>query len=212
MSWKNVVESGDLWETTPARVRRPRSLAGQFRFAYSVTTFAVLAAASGLLYWELVNLAMQEDEQDLSGKIAVVSRLLQEGAVARERLKPEVEWEPAAQSFSPILVRVLLPDGRVPAETPGMSSVLPASAFAELRRTGRPSKGMTALRSSTGRPFCGLVATVSAGTNAYIIEAAIDRTGEEALFAGYRYWILIVLGSGLAACAFIGHSIARRGL
>src|ERR1041384_6517588 len=192
MSWKNVVGSGDVRETTPAEGRRPWSLAAQFRVAYCVSAFVVLAVACGLLDWELVNLAIQEDEQDLSEKISVVSRMLRDGAVTRERLKPEVEWEPTAQSCSPILVRVLLPDGRVLAETPGMSSVLPASAFTELRRKGSPSEGMKELRSPTERPFCGRVATVSAGADAYIIEAAIDRTGEEALFAGYRHWILIV--------------------
>jgi two-component system heavy metal sensor histidine kinase CusS len=193
----------------------PWSLAARLTAWYAGSAFLLLLVATGFLYWVLVRNFEEEDDQYLTEKINVVQTLLRDRAGDAAVLEWEVDEESVTRPFVLVLVRVLDQSGRIVAETKGMSALAPPDALREVPMiVGKLGRG-AAIRASQGRHLRVLCAQVAGGSGKrqnYTIQAALDRTYEENLLAGYRRRLWLVLGLGLILCALAGYGIARRGL
>src|SRR5438105_18380 len=108
---------------------RPWSLAARLTAWYGLASFAMIAAATGFLYWALVANLDREDDDFLADKINILGKLLRERPNDLRMLKEEVEWEPAARQYGMVYIRILRSDGRLLLETPGMAAAIPARFF-----------------------------------------------------------------------------------
>ena len=196
-------------KTAPDRSTGHWSLATRLTIWYAGSAFLLLAVAAGILYRVLVETLDVEDKQDLAEQMGALQKILKDRPLDVAALRKEVEDESATPSFSPLFVRVLDRTGHSLVETPGMSVMLPANAFPS-RPVGRSGETqVVALRAAHGRDFRGLTAVVE---HDYLIQMAVDRAGDVNLLSIYRQRLALVLGNGLFICAFIGHTIARRGV
>jgi two-component system, OmpR family, heavy metal sensor histidine kinase CusS len=185
------------------------SIAARLTAWYTATAFSLVLVATGLLYWTLVQNMRDEDQRRLADKVQVLRTLLHERGSDAAALK-EVEWEWAAREYEQVYVRVLTDRGETLVETPGMATALPASALTSLPPSSeRPAE----VRGIDGRRFR-TVSASAGGTPAprQIVQVAIDLAHEQEILAAYRRRLWLVLGLALAASAFVGHAIARRGV
>ncbi len=180
---------------------------------YTLSVFVLLAAASTLLYWDLRNNLLAQDESFLTYKAQVLTALLEHRPLERSAVDQEVleEAEISGQSPAPFFLRVLDDKGSLVDETPGMGTIIPVSAF-QGTHDGAPhgyrwrSNKLTFLLASVAVPGS---ATEARGWH---IQAALNVTTHEALLAGYRRDLGGVLASGLLVAALAGAWITRRGL
>jgi two-component system heavy metal sensor histidine kinase CusS len=180
---------------------------------YTLSVFVLLAAASALLYWGLRSDLLQQDEDFLAHKVQVLTVLLERSPVERSGVDQEVleEAEISGQSPTPFFLRVLDDRDRLIDETPGMSTVLPVTAFPRAlfgatQVTSRRSGKMTFLQTTIA------VAGVPVVAPGWHLQAALNISSHDALLARYRRDLGIVLVSGLLVAAIVGGWIARRGL
>jgi len=204
MSLKNVPEPAAPW-----------SLAARLTAWYAGSAFLLILAATGFLYWALVNNLDREDDQYLADKVHILRVFIREKPHDATPLKQEAEWEGAVSQHAQFYVRILDERGRPIVETPGMREELAPGIFpAADAADAEPGRGVE-IRSPSGKSFRILAARASTGNSAgadRVIQIALDRTYEEDLLAGYRTDLWIVLGIALLVCAGAGYWIARRGL
>lgn len=174
---------------------------------YTLSVLSLLAVAAAVLYFGLERNMRQEDEGFLTYKIRVLTALLARQPLDRAAVGQEVreEAEISSRSQSPYCLRVLDLKDHVVDETPGMGAATPLSVFPPAL-AGAPSSGRWI--SGTGRRFLLAAARVPG----WRIQAALDVSSREALLAGYRHDIGIVLAGGLLVAACTGAAITRRGL
>ena len=196
------------------RPTAPWSLAARLTAWYAGTTFLLILAATGFLYWALLTNLDREDDEFLTDKVHILRTFIRDRPHDATPLKQEAEWEWAASQHAQFFVRILDENRRPVVETPGMSEELAFEIFpAAIASDSQPGKGME-VRSKAGKSFRILAARASSGGVGAdrVIQVALDRTYEEDLLAGYRRNLWIVLGTALIACSLVGYRIARRGL
>lgn len=182
---------------------RSGSLAVRLTVWYTASAFAVVLAASGSLYWALVDNLEREDAESLADQVDVLRILLREYPGDLRVLKQEVEVETVGRKNPRLLLRILGPDGRVLTETPGMARELPSGAFPS------PEDGRVAdLRAALGTSF----EVLAARAEGHVIQVALDATREEQLLASFRLRMFPILAAALVLSALVGHRIARRGI
>jgi two-component system heavy metal sensor histidine kinase CusS len=185
------------------------SIAARLTAWYTAAAFSLVAIATGLLYWTLIENMRDDDQRRLADKVQVLQTLLRERGSNPEALK-EVEFEWGARDYEQVFVRVLTDRGETLVETPGMAAVLPASTLTALPLAlEQPMQ----VRGADRRVFRAVTA-VAGGDAAlrHVIQVAIDLAHEQEMLAAYRRRIWLVLGLALALSAFVGHAIARRGV
>jgi two-component system heavy metal sensor histidine kinase CusS len=204
MSSKNNLKPTTSW-----------SLAARLTAWYAGTTFLLILAATGFLYWALLTNLDREDDQYLTDKVHILRAFMRDRPDDATPLRQEAEWEWAASQHAQFSVRILDGDGRAVVETPGMDKDVPPGIFpAAVAADAEPGKGLE-VRTESGRSFRILAAQAAVGGRAdtyRVIQVALDRTYEEDLLAGYRRNLWIVLGAALFLCTVVGYRIARRGL
>lgn len=180
---------------------------------YTLSVFVLLAAASAFLYWELASNLFRQDKDFLAYKMRVLTVLLERRPLDRSAVDQEVleEAEISGQSPAPFFLRVLDNRGRLVDETPGMSTIVPVSAFRSAqdsapRRHRWRSGGLTFLLALIAVPG------PSADARDWQVQAAMNVSAHESLLAGYRRDLAVVLVSGLLVAALVGDWITRRGL
>ncbi len=179
------------------------SLAVRLTVWYTASAFAIVLAASGFLYWALVDNLEREDADVLADQVEVLRILLREYPGDLRVLKQEVEVETVGRQNPRLLLRIQGPDGRVLTETPGMARELPPEVFpspAEGRVAGR--------RAASGTSF----ELLAAHAEGYVIQVALDATREQQLLADFRLRMFPILAAALFLSALVGHRIARRGI
>jgi two-component system heavy metal sensor histidine kinase CusS len=181
---------------------------------YTVCVFVLLSAASAFLYWGLEQSMDQEDRDYVAQKMQVLTLILQKRPLDRPALEQEVrvEGQIAERSRSPFLSRVLDQKGQILLETPGMSSIVPASVFPD---AGTAESVQKQWRSSQDVIYVLGAATVSSAipaSPAWRIQAALNVGSDDDILVRYRRDILIVLVGGLLGAAALGAWITRRGL
>ncbi len=177
----------------------PASLALRLSGWYAGSAFALLAVATGVLYWALVTASDNQDDQYLEEKINTLATLLANKDF--RTVQWEVQGESTTRPSSVILSRVLRAGGALVVETVGMGTELPAGRFL---RNGVSEE----VPGTSGRPF----RIRSERLPDYTLQVAIEVTHEQRLLTEYRQRLWIVLAVGLLASVLIGHQIARRGI
>src|SRR6266852_4768634 len=113
----------------PERRGASWSLAARLTAWYAGSAFLLILAATGFLYWALVNNLNREDDQYLADKVHILRVFIREKPHDPTPLKQEAEWEGAVSQHAQFYVRILDESGRPIVETPGMREDLPPDAF-----------------------------------------------------------------------------------
>src|SRR5438094_2396975 len=114
-----------------------RSIAWQLILLFTLATALLLASGLGVFYWLVVRHAFAEDNAVLADKISALSADLHESGpdIFAEELRGH-----RASEHSAYWIRMLDAEGRIYAETPGMSHLLPPEIFPP------PQKSESAIR------------------------------------------------------------------
>lgn len=194
---------------------RPLSIALRMTLWYALSTFALIAVATGLLYLVLVDSMYREDLRDLADNLNNARLLLQLSPTTRFHPLPaqRPSWAPAHQPE--IELRVLDSNARILTETPGMAEKLPPPTPAELATIRSAHGEKRDVVSRSGEPFLSLVVPVpgpGAHPPQWFLQVAMDRAHDEYLLARYRERLWLVLGISLVLCSLVGYLIARGGM
>jgi two-component system heavy metal sensor histidine kinase CusS len=203
MSSKTAAES--------AMRRRAWSLAARLTAWYAGSSFALILAATGFLYWALAASLDRQADESLGDEMRVLRAALQHHPDDSSTIRWEAEEEGQARQHTQLQVRITDGAGMALYETPGMGRLLPPDAFPA--PAAEPGAGIE-YRSPEGRSFRVMaVAAEEAGPQTSpVIQVAMDRTAEARLLADYRRNLAGVLGVALVVCAATGYRIARRGM
>jgi two-component system heavy metal sensor histidine kinase CusS len=185
-----------------SRPAEPRSIASQLVLLFTLAAAFLLSCGLGALYWIVVRHAFEEDNEVLADKVAAVRADLSAPggtSVVAEQLKSTRAGERAAY-----WVRVLDSTNHLLVETPGMSTVLPASVFVEGKKP--------ADFHSAGRLFSLVSSDHQTAADHFKIQVAQDRTADEQFIKQFAMLLAAVLALGAAAAAIIAWSVTHRGL
>jgi len=175
----------------------------------------MLVAAATYLYWSLVKDVERDDNDFLANKIQECRRLLGEGPKDAPLLAHEIQTEAAASQFIKYFVRLVDSRGQPALETPGMSRLLPMAAFpAPIEVWQTPSQGEVR-KSLAGAHFLLMAGRATAQGESEperTVQVALDVSSDEALIAGYRWKLLVVVVLGVLFSGMAGVLVARRGL
>jgi two-component system heavy metal sensor histidine kinase CusS len=189
------------------------SLATRLTLWYTASAFALVALASGILYWALVADLAREDDDELAEKIRILRELV-DSRTSLDSVKELVEVGWVSRQHAQIYARVGDGAGGTILETPGMGQLLRSDVFPPAPPDGGFAAG-TDVRSSQDKVFR-LMSAATGVTPAraapLVIQVALDRTPEVELIDRYRLILWIVLGTASLACAVLGYQIARHGL
>lgn len=185
------------------------SLAARLTLWYALSAFVLILAATGYLYWSLARNLEREDDGTILDQIQMLRVLLRDHPEDSAGIRQEVEVESGARQHSRMFIRILDPEGRAVAETPGMAGRLPPGVFPEPQE-GRQGVAVRvdqeAFRVMSARvPFGGPGRT-------RVVQVAFDRGEEEKLLHQFRSRLAPMLAVSLALCGLVGYQIARRGL
>jgi two-component system, OmpR family, heavy metal sensor histidine kinase CusS len=197
-----------------ARARSPWSIGARLALWYTAATFVLVAIATGLLYWVLVTNVDREDDQFLVDTVQIMRALIRERPNDVAALRQEVDWEGTARRYAHVFVRVLNEDGTLIIETPGATAIIARHPLLPADGSTEPGPGIDTT-SPAGAPYRMLAAWAPLGAEGRerrLIQIALDRTTERQLLAEYRSRLWAVLAVALMASAFVGYTIARRGM
>jgi two-component system, OmpR family, heavy metal sensor histidine kinase CusS len=180
---------------------------------YTIFVFVLLAAASAFLYSGLERRMGQESREYLVQKVQILGEILQDQELSGPDIKQEV-WEEAEISDrlqSSFFLRVLDAKEQLVAETPGMASELPISAFPTADSTEPKLRRHSVARqdfllASAAMPL------ISRASSRLYIQAALNVSSEQSLLSSYRRYIAGVLACGLLIASAVGAVITRHGL
>lgn len=182
----------------------PRSIATQLVVLFTICAALLLTCSLGTFYWIVVRHAFEEDNAVLADKVAGLRtelrqpdglRLLDSELKNPRRGEPAVYW-----------IRLLDSNGALLAETPGMSELLPPSAFA-VSHARSPNNHRTA-----NKLFSLVAVDENVGTNSYKLQIAQDRSADERFGREFGVLLLLVLLLGFCASAVVAITVTRRGL
>jgi two-component system heavy metal sensor histidine kinase CusS len=186
----------------------PRSIASQLVVRFTLAAAFLLCCGLGALYWIVVRHAFEEDNEVLADKVAAVrADLSTPGGV--NVVTKELENVRAGERAT-YWVRVLDSAGRTLAETPGMNTLLPPTAFPAVNpKTGflNPKDFRT-----EQRLFSLVTNAHETGTDPFTIQVAQDRTADERFMKQFAALLAAVLALGVAASAIIAWTVTKRGL
>jgi two-component system, OmpR family, heavy metal sensor histidine kinase CusS len=182
---------------------------------YTIFVFVLLTAASAFLYSGLERRMDQESREYLVQKVQILAQILQDQQLSGPDIKQEV-WEEAEISSrlqSSFFLRVLDARELLVAETPGMASDLPISAFPTADSTQPQVRRLHSAVSQQDFLLASVAMPPSSGVSSRMyIEAALNVSPEESLLSTYRRYIAIVLVCGLLIASAVGAVITRHGL
>ena len=200
-------------------VHSPGSITGRLILLYTLSASALLVLVTAFLYEALVTNLREEDKQFLVDETQTLQMLLHEHGNNRTSLEQEIQWEAVTGKTTPYYAyfsRILGPAGNVVIETPGMATVIPASAFpTPVAQTDRGDLAGNSFpwRTQDGHSYLLLVALgANEAGERHVIQVALDVSREDALLTDYQHKLAIVLPLGILLSALLGVLIARRGM
>ncbi|MGA2197629.1 MAG: heavy metal sensor histidine kinase [Bryobacteraceae bacterium] len=201
-----------LREISPRAGRPGRaSLALLLTAWYTLASFLVVTAATGLLYLGLANNLRKISEQSLLDELDVCRALVRERGGDSQALHEEVEIDSAVRRYQKFYIRVLDASGAALSTTPGMDRDLSLSRLAQAAE-GQP--GIFWIDSPGGAPYRAIVARLtpdSTRRDTWTLQMAVDLTQEQVVLGRQRVWVWAVLAAALIFCPGVGFAIARRG-
>ena len=188
------------------------SLAVRLTAWYSTASFLLVALATLALYLALADNIRHISEQMLVDELDVCRALVKVRGGDMHALHEEVEVDSAIRRYQRFYVRVIDPQGRVLATTPGMDHEMESSHLKE-EQAGRMNTVFW-LESPNGTPYRAIVATVPRdpdGKELWTLQVAVDLTEEQEVLSRHRVWVWVTLAAALIFCPWVGFIIARRG-
>ena len=153
MSLKTPIDS------KPRKRRRGgASLALLLTVWYTTASFAVVAAATGLLYFALADNLRKISEQSLQDELDVCRTLVRETNGDPHALYEEVVVDSAVRRYQKFFIRVLDENGEELATTPGMDKDLSTSLVAQ---QAEKHHGIFKIDSPGGASYRTIVASVA---------------------------------------------------
>src|SRR6266404_1841354 len=215
VSVKSSSKEPDVESGKGSAPRRGLSIALRMTLWYALSTFTLIAVATGALYSVLTTTMYQEDLRDLADNLNNARLLLRSSAADQfaSSPQPRPSWAPPHQPE--IYLRVLDSSARTLTETPGMADELPSPTSAELAGISSPDGDQRDVLSRSGKPFMTLMVRVPGQSERdppQFMQVALDREHAEYLLARYRERLWLVLGTSLVLCALAGYLIARSGM
>src|SRR5438552_9816959 len=185
-----------------------RSIAWQLILLFTMATSLLLACGLGVFYAIVIQHAVAEDNAVLADRVAALRTDLHESGpgVFAEELKSRQPREHTAY-----WIRMLDPQGRTYAETPGMDRSLPPEIFPPPQDSASMVGGLKDYR--RGSKLFSLVAVnEESGSQRYTLQLAQDRSSDERLERNFAVLFIIVLAGSILGSAFIAIVVTKRGL
>lgn len=198
----------------PSSPARSWSLTRRLTALYTLSAFAILLLPTVYLYSILARSFEKEDGLFLADKLRVMRAIVREEPQRPEALAEEIGRETPPNRFGRYYARVLVLDGRVLIETPGMDDALPPATFPSGVAASDTPDYVLGRRASEGRSFLLLAAGAEVGSNSdrRLVQLALDVSQERALIADYRRNMTVMLLLGIFLSAAAGIVVTRRGL
>src|SRR6266536_3884376 len=173
-----------------------------------MATSLLLACGLGVFYAIVIQHAVAEDNAVLADRVAALRTDLHESGpgVFAEELKSRQPREHTAY-----WIRMLDPQGRTYAETPGMDRSLPPETFPPPQKSVSTAGGLKSYR--RGPKLFSLVAlNEESGSQLYTLQVAQDRSSDERVERNFAVLFVMVLGGSVLGSAFIAVMVTKRGL
>ncbi len=211
-----------------ARAAKPSaipSLAARLTAWYAASAFALILAATGVLYLALEKGLDADNDRVLADRLVDVRNVLNNQSNPHSELADQLEVSASPRQRTPIYVRVIDEAGNVFIESPEMSRRLPHIEFSSplAIEEGAGTEGMIQHGEASHRYR--VIARKIDVRNAQpstqpsdiprspvMIEVALSLAPQEKLLAGYRKRLWIAMSVALVACIAVGYEIARRGI
>ena len=185
-----------------------RSIASQLVFRFTAAGALLLGVGLVVLYLIVVRHAFEEDNIFLRDRISALRADLK-NVTGPNALREQLRVPHSGKNLT-YWIRVLGPDGRSMAETPGMEEMLPSSVFPEAR-SNRAIASPKDYRTH-GKLFYLASTTEKANGYTYMIQVGQDRTVDEEFTREFGALLFVVLIFGIALSAIIAATVTKRGL
>lgn len=191
-----------------AHASKPRSIASQLILLFALATSLLLSCGLGAFYWLAVRHAFAEDNAILGDKISALRADLRESGpnAFAEELKSR-----RASEHTTYWIRMLDPQGRTYAETPGMDRSLPQNIF-PLAQQSSLTLGVRKDYHTGTKLFSLIAFNEASGGQSYTVQLAQDRSSDERVEREFALLFVIVLASSGLASACIAIIVTKRGL
>lgn len=195
-----------------------RSIAWQLILLFTVATSLLLACGLGVFYAIVIRHAFAEDKAVMADKVAALHADLQENGPTR--FAEELNGRKAGEHTA-YWIRVLDPQGRTYAETPGMDRSLPPEIFPPPPAFAKASADTQKSASIIGSPkdyrkgsklFSLVTLNEESGSQPYTLQVAQDRSSDELVERNFAVLFIMVLCGSVLASAFIAVIVTKRGL
>ncbi len=195
-----------------------RSIAWQLILLFTMATSLLLACGLGVFYAIVIRHAFAEDKAVLADKVAALHADLQENGPTR--FAEELNGRNAGEHTT-YWIRVLDPQGRTQAETPGMDRSLPPEIFPPPPVFAKASVDTQKSASIIGGPkdyrkgsklFSLVSLNEESGSQPYTLQLAQDRSSDELVERNFAVLFIMVLCGSVLASAFIAVIVTKRGL
>ncbi|MFZ0918019.1 MAG: heavy metal sensor histidine kinase [Candidatus Udaeobacter sp.] len=195
-----------------------RSIAWQLILLFTMATSLLLACGLGVFYAIVIRHAFAEDKAVLADKVAALHADLQENGPTR--FAEELNRRNAGEHTT-YWIRVLDPQGRTQAETPGMDRSLPPEIFppppafvkasADTQKSASIIGGRKDYRKGS-KLFSLVSLNEESGSQPYTLQLAQDRSSDELVERNFAVLFIMVLCGSVLASAFIAVIVTKRGL
>jgi two-component system heavy metal sensor histidine kinase CusS len=198
--------------------RRPKglftTLASRLTAWVFASSFGIVLAASGLLYWATLHALQWVDDQVLQQRMEAARSWLDATSPDVAALDHEV-----SENITPprqIFIRVIDKERSIYIESPNMNVNAPETLFPDANAQRLGERVSLTIQNGAGTTFRAQVARLGVGEpsedhNA-IIQVAVDTSLDEEAIASFRWLLAAVLGASLPICALLAWRISRREL
>src|SRR5438552_10443877 len=185
-----------------------RSIAWQLILLFTVATSLLLACGLGVFYAIVIQHAVAEDNAVLTDRVAALRADIHESGpdVFAEELKSRQPREHTAY-----WIRMLDPQGRTYAETPGMDRSLPPEIFPPPQKSLSTAGGLKSYRRGP-KLFSLVTLNEESGSQLYTLQVAQDRSSDERGERNFAVLFIMVLSGSVLGSAFIAVMVTKRGL
>jgi two-component system, OmpR family, heavy metal sensor histidine kinase CusS len=184
------------------------SIAWQLILLFTMATSLLLACGLGVFYAIVIRHAVAEDNAVLADRVAALRADIEESGpgVFAEELKSRQPREHTAY-----WIRMLDPQGRTYAETPGMDRSLPPEIFPPPQKSVSTAGGLKSYRRGP-KLFSLVTLNEESGSQLYTLQVAQDRSSDERVERNFAVLFVMVLGGSVLGSAFIAVMVTKRGL
>ena len=189
-------------------MNKQRSIAFQLILLFTLAAGLLLACGLGIFYSIVVRHAFAEDNAVLADKMFAVSAALRENGPSA--LAAELTTRHAGEHTT-YWIRMLDPQGRTYAQTPGMDRLLPPEIFPSPQKSAAAIGGLKDYRTES-KLFTLVALNEEFGSQPYTLQLAQDRSSDEQVERNFALLFIAVLFGGVVASALIAIIVTRRGL